>query len=104
MLLSTTWSVLATGLSVGTPVKTTLQELGWGEKVLLTGVSAWSLRLFYRIAICSVKRGSDDPRYEEAKKVPGFWRQVFLISVPDAACQALITLPFTGPFISRVRG
>ena len=104
MLHNTTWSVLAPGFPVGAPVSTTLQELGWCEKVLLTGVSAWSCRLLYRIAIRSVKRGSDDPRYEEAKKAPGFWKQAFRIIVPGPACQALIALPFTAPFIPGVRG
>ena len=104
MLLNTTWSVLAPGFPVGAPVRTTLQELGWWEKVLLTEVSAWSRRLLYRIAIRSVKRWSDDPRNEEARKAPGLWKQAFQIIVPGPACQALIALPFTAAFIPGVRG
>lgn len=46
MLLNTWWSVLAPGFMAGTALTPILQELSWREKVLLTGVSVWSLRLF----------------------------------------------------------
>lgn len=106
MLFNTWWSVLAPGLSTGTALTTILQGLGWREKVLLFGVNACGLRLFYHIASRSVKRGGDDPRYVAAKKAPGFWKQAFFrVFLPEAACfQALITLPFVAPFMPGVRG
>ena len=50
ILLNIWWSVLAPGISAGTAVTTIVQDLGWRERTLLTGVSAWSMMLFYRIA------------------------------------------------------
>jgi len=82
-----------------------LKELSFHEKLLLTGVSAWSLSLFYKIAIRSVNRCHDDPRYEGKKKEEGFWNRVFFsVFLPEAVRQALITLPFTAPFLPGVRG
>lgn len=60
---------------------------------------------FYGIPSRSVNRGSDDPRYEEAKTAPGFWKQAFFqVFLPQGACQALVSLPFTAPFEPGVRG
>ncbi|KAH9909531.1 DUF1295-domain-containing protein [Xylariomycetidae sp. FL2044] len=74
-------------------------HLTYSEKLLLTGVSAWGLRLFYRIATRSVRRGGDDPRYTAVKKEDGFWnKSFFTMFLPEAAIQTLISLPFTLPF------
>lgn len=74
-------------------------SLSWTEKMLLSGVTAWGLRLFYRIASRSIARGKDDPRYEEVKEQPGFWNKTFFTQfLPEAAFQTIITLPFTVPF------
>jgi steroid 5-alpha reductase family enzyme len=67
--------------------------------LVLTGVTLWGGRLFYRIASRSVKRGGDDPRYEEEKKEEGYWNMaLFKIFLPEAFFQMLISLPFTAPF------
>lgn len=46
-----------------------LSTLSYPQLALLTGVSAWGLRLFYRVASRSLRRGTDDPRYVEAKRL-----------------------------------
>jgi steroid 5-alpha reductase family enzyme len=74
-------------------------DLSWPEKALLFGVTAWGLRLFCRIASRSVERGRDDPRYDEVKQQPGFWKRAFFsIFLPEAVFQSIISLPFTAPF------
>lgn len=84
---------------------TILKELGFRESLLLSGVSAWSLSLFYMIASRSVNKGRDDPRFEGKKREEGFWNRVFFsIFLPEAVRQALITLPFTAPFLPGVQG
>jgi steroid 5-alpha reductase family enzyme len=77
-----------------------MSAIPWTEKVLLSCVTAWGTRLFYRIASRSLARGRDDPRYEELKaKDPGFWNSaLFKLYLPEAAFLTLISLPFTLPF------
>ncbi|KAJ3940369.1 uncharacterized protein N0V96_009365 [Colletotrichum fioriniae] len=84
----------------GLSVPSAWNSLGYTQKLLLTGVSAWGARLFYRIATRSVKRGKDDDRYVALKKKdPKFWDKAFFsMFLPEAALQALIALPFTLPF------
>ncbi|KAI0010463.1 DUF1295-domain-containing protein [Xylariaceae sp. FL0662B] len=78
-------------------------SLSYQQKLLLTGVSAWGVRLFYRIASRRLRRTKDDPRYDAAKKEPGFWNKAFLRTyLPEAALQTFITLPFTLPFRAPV--
>lgn len=73
--------------------------LPYPGKLLLGGVTAWGVRLFYRIATRSIARGKDDPRYEAAKKDPGFWNKAIgTLYLPEALMQTLIALPFTLPF------
>jgi steroid 5-alpha reductase family enzyme len=61
-------------------------------RTLLIGVTAWGLRLFYRIVSRSIARGRDDPRYGEAKKQPGFWNDaLFLLFLLEALTQTIIT-------------
>ncbi|KAI9838050.1 MAG: hypothetical protein M1819_006204 [Sarea resinae] len=74
-------------------------SLAYPEKALLTGVTAWGVRLFYRVASRSLRRGTDDPRYQEVKQKPGFWRRaLFSYFLPEAVFQTFISLPFTLPF------
>ncbi|KAJ0165839.1 hypothetical protein CTA2_9774 [Colletotrichum tanaceti] len=84
----------------GLSVPAAWNSLGYTQKLLLSGVSAWGVRLFYRVASRSVKRGRDDARYVAAKKRdPRFWDKAFFtMFLPEAALQALIALPFTLPF------
>ncbi|KAK0377021.1 hypothetical protein CLIM01_05619 [Colletotrichum limetticola] len=84
----------------GLSVPSAWNSLGYTQKLLLTGVSAWGARLFYRIATRSVKRGKDDDRYVALKKKdPKFWDKAFFnMFLPEAALQTLIALPFTLPF------
>lgn len=74
--------------------------LSWTEKLLLGCVSIWGTRLFYRISKRSIKRGDDDPRYNELKtKDPSFWNSaLYKQYLPEAAFLTFITLPFTLPF------
>ncbi|KAK7757882.1 hypothetical protein SLS62_000260 [Diatrype stigma] len=55
------------GISFLSPTQT-LETLSYPQVALLTGVSAWGLRLFYRVASRSLRRGEDDPRYIQAKR------------------------------------
>jgi steroid 5-alpha reductase family enzyme len=83
----------------GLDFSTMWYHLTWPGRTLLVGVTAWGVRLFYRIASRSIVRGQDDPRYAEAKKEPGFWNDAFFsLFLPEAVTQAIIMLPFTAPF------
>ncbi|KAI1760408.1 DUF1295-domain-containing protein [Hypoxylon sp. FL1150] len=95
------WSAI--GIPVvyqGASLSDAWNALSYSQKLLLAGVSAWGIRLFYRIASRSIKRGKDDPRYETAaKKEPNFWnKSFFTMFLPEALAQTLISLPFTLPF------
>ncbi|KAI6091295.1 DUF1295-domain-containing protein [Hypoxylon rubiginosum] len=95
------WSAI--GIPVvyqGSSLSAAWNALSYSQKLLLAGVSAWGIRLFYRVASRSVKRGKDDPRYETAaKREPNFWNKAFLtMFLPEALAQTLISLPFTLPF------
>ncbi|KAI1260265.1 DUF1295-domain-containing protein [Xylariaceae sp. FL1019] len=74
------------------------------ERLLLTGVTLWGGRLFYRIASRSLKRrregkGTDDARYEVQKREEGFWNKAFFtLFLPEAVIQTIISLPITAPF------
>ncbi|KAI1120601.1 DUF1295-domain-containing protein [Nemania abortiva] len=76
------------------------------ERLLLTGVTLWGGRLFYRIASRSIRRrrreqGRDDPRYAVQKREEGegFWdRALFTLFLPEALVQTVISLPVTAPF------
>lgn len=75
-------------------------DLSWTEKLLLSCVSIWGTRLFYRISKRTITRGRDDPRYTELKaKDPNFWNTaLYKLYLPEAAFLTFITLPFTLPF------
>lgn len=87
--------VVYDGISVGAA----FSSLVYPDKVLLGGVTAWGARLFYQVASRSYNAGTDDARYQEEKKDPGFWNKAFFkMFLPEAVLQAVITLPFTLPF------
>lgn len=95
-----TWAAFLTDRASGsTSIADAFGRLAWSEKLLLTGVTAWGVRLFYRVAGRGIRRRGDDPRYNLSKKEPGYWnRALFTSFLPEAIFQALITLPFTLPF------
>lgn len=98
------WSAIGTrvvynGMSIGTA----FSSLTYPDKVLLGGVTAWGANLFYRVASRSIESKSDDARYLEEKKEPGFWNKaLFTMFLPEAVFQFIISLPFTLPFRSPV--
>lgn len=93
------WSAVGRRLAAGLTLTQALNRLSWHERVVLTGVTLWGSRLFYRVACRSLQRGGDDPRYAEIKKEEGFWNSaLFKIFIPEAFFQMLISLPFTAPF------
>lgn len=93
------WSAVGRKVFAGLTLSQALARLSWHERLVLSGVTLWGGRLFYRIASRSIKRGKDDPRYDEAKKEEGFWNKALLSTfIPEAAFQMLISLPFTAPF------
>lgn len=93
------WSAVGRRIAAGYTVSQAFSRLSWHERVMLTGVTLWGGRLFYRIARRSIQRGEDDPRYAEAKEEEGFWNSaLFKVFIPEAFFQMLISLPFTAPF------
>ena len=93
------WSAVGVRMYNGVSFQMAFASLTWSEKLLLSGVTVWGLRLFYRIASRSIARGKDDPRYDEAKKEDGFWNKAFFeLFIPEAICQGIISLPFTLSF------
>lgn len=93
------WSAVGRRLFQGLTLSQALHRLSWHERLVLTGVTLWGGRLFYRIARRSIQRGQDDPRYEQVKKEPDFWvKSLFTTFLPEAFFQMLISLPFTAPF------
>ncbi|KAK3338913.1 hypothetical protein B0H65DRAFT_432331 [Neurospora tetraspora] len=100
-VLNAWWSALGKRVICdGIPLRCAWAIINRQERLLLTGVTLWGSRLFWRIANRSVKRGSDDPRYEATKKQHGWsWNKaLFTTYLPEAVFQSLITLPFTAPF------
>ncbi|ORY16946.1 hypothetical protein BCR34DRAFT_671479 [Clohesyomyces aquaticus] len=93
------WSAVGRRVFHGFTLSQALKRLSWHERLILTGVTLWGGRLFYRIASRSLKRGKDDPRYDEAKKEENFWNKSLLTTfIPEAFFQMIISLPFTAPF------
>ncbi|KAF1919936.1 hypothetical protein BDU57DRAFT_470510 [Ampelomyces quisqualis] len=93
------WSAIGRRIAGGLTVSQAFKRLSWHERVVLTGVTLWGGRLFYRIAQRSIQRGEDDPRYAEAKKEEGFWNTaIFKVFLPEALFQTIISLPFVAIF------
>lgn len=93
------WSAIGRRIAAGLTVSQAFSRLSWHERVILTGVTLWGGRLFYRVARRSLQRGKDDPRYDEVKKEEDFWNNaLFKVFIPEAFFQVLISLPFTAPF------
>ena len=94
------WSAVGRRILIdGAPVNRVFSSLSFVERLLLTGVTLWGTRLFYRIATRSIRRGTDDPRYAAVKKQDGFWNKSILTTyLPEAVAQTIISLPFTAPF------
>lgn len=93
------WSAIGRRIAGGYTVSQAFGRLSWHERVILTGVSLWGGRLFYRVARRSIQRGKDDPRYDEVKTQDNFWNHaLFKVFIPEALFQVLISLPFTAPF------
>jgi len=101
-VLNVWWSAIGRRIYYeGISLPKAMSTLSWSEKLLVGGFTLWGGRLLYRIASRSVRRGEDDPRYEELKEEEGFWnKSFFTVFLPEAAVQALITLPFTIPFLA----
>ncbi|KAL0938346.1 DUF1295 domain protein [Colletotrichum truncatum] len=99
------WSAVGRHLVRGASLSSIWQTMNRTETLLLTGVTLWGGRLFYRIAERSVQRGHDEPRYEGAKKDPGFWNKAFFtVYLPEALFQTVITLPFAITFRHQTVG
>ncbi|TDZ55138.1 hypothetical protein CTRI78_v005693 [Colletotrichum trifolii] len=99
------WSAVGRHLVRGASLSTVWQTMNRTETLLLTGVTLWGGRLFYRIAQRSVQRRGDEPRCEAVKKDAGFWNKaLFTVYLPEALFQAVISLPFTIPFRHQVIG
>lgn len=94
------WSSIGRRVFVdGVPFVRALAILSWPERLILTVVTLWGGRLFYRIASRSVARGKDDPRYEAEKKEEGFWAKALVGKfLPEALFQTVVSLPFVAPF------
>lgn len=74
-------------------------RLSYQQITLLGAATAWSGRLAHRTISRSLRRGTDDPRYQDVKNEPGFWNQApFAIFLPEAVFQTIITLPLVIPF------
>ncbi|KAK4205095.1 hypothetical protein QBC40DRAFT_292289 [Triangularia verruculosa] len=72
------------------------------EKLILTGVTLWGGRLFYRVLSRMLKRGKgrDKPAYESLKRQHGFsWNKIWWKNfVPEIGWLTLISLPVVTPF------
>lgn len=76
-------------------VSQTWTNLPYPQKLILAGLTAWSLRLFYHITSRAISRGDDDARYS-SERISGFWNQsLFSTFLPEALVQSIIALPFT---------
>jgi steroid 5-alpha reductase family enzyme len=73
-------------------------RLRYHQIALLGAATVWSGRLAYRIISRGLRRGTDDPRYQDVKNDAGFWNMApSTIFLPEAIFQAIITLPLVIP-------
>jgi steroid 5-alpha reductase family enzyme len=100
MTLNAWWSAVGSRVvNDGLSVSEAWSGLGYSQKLLLLGATAWGVRLTSRVVSRSLKRGEDDPRYAVEKKDPDFWNKaLFTTFLPEAIAQTVISLPFTLPF------
>jgi steroid 5-alpha reductase family enzyme len=100
MVANAWWSALGRPVLLdGVPVDTVWKSISYPGKLILTGVTLWGGRLFYRILSRRLKRGTDDARYKPLHKDPKAWNSaIWKTFLPEAIVQAFITLPFTAPF------
>jgi len=102
MVINALWSAIGRRVYNGITARQAWRMLPWSEKLILSTVTVWGTRLFYRIASRSLARGEDDPRYTAAKQEKGFWNNaIFSTFLPEALMQTVIALPFTMPFRSE---
>ncbi|CAD6445043.1 23b522b2-6e94-4ad7-b337-27d3130882d3 [Sclerotinia trifoliorum] len=75
----------------------TWTNMAYPQKLIMAGLTTWSLRLFYRITSRAISRGKDDARYtSESSKNSDYWNKcLFSTFVPEALVQSIIALPFT---------
>jgi len=93
------WSAVGRRVYAGLTLSQTLNRLSWHERLILSGVTLWGGRLFYRVASRSIKRGKDNPKYDDLKREDNFWASsLFTTFLPEALIQSVISLPFTAPF------
>lgn len=94
------WSAVGTRVLFDkVDISTAFSGLDYPHKLILSGVTLWGGRLFYRFVSRSLARGHDEERYEKAKAEPDFWQKsLFSIFLPEAVFQTLISLPFTLPY------
>lgn len=102
------WSAVGKRTLVdGYPLSMVLKTISWPERLLLTGVTVWGTRSFYRIASKSLKRGKDDPRYSTVKKADGFWNTVGPVKPAEipvlTACAGIDHALFTRGFVPHHR-
>lgn len=100
MTLNAWWSAIGSRVfNDGLSVSDAWSDLGYTQKLLLAGATAWGVRLTSRVVSRNLKRGTDDPRYAAKKEDPGFWNKAFFtMFLPEAVAQTIISLPFTIPF------
>ena len=96
-LFAAYYAAIGRHLVAGVPLSTAYSAISRPGKLVLTGVTLWAGRLFYRVTTRALRRGTDDARYP--KSDAGYWNSSLLTQwIPEIVTQALITLPFTAPF------
>jgi steroid 5-alpha reductase family enzyme len=93
------WSAVGRRFAAGVPASRIWPTISRPERLMLAGVTLWGGRLFYRVVSRSLKRGTDEPRYEPKNSEENFWNKAFFtVYLPEALFQAVVCLPFTAPF------
>lgn len=77
-------------------VSETWTSLAYPQKLIMAGLTAWSLSLFYRVASRAISRNEDDTGYTSLERTSDFWnKSLFFTFLPEAFVQSVMTLPFT---------
>ncbi|APA15192.1 hypothetical protein sscle_14g099620 [Sclerotinia sclerotiorum 1980 UF-70] len=83
-------------------ISQTCTNMTYSQKLIMAGLTTWSLRLFYRITSRALSRGKDDARYNlsvEESKNSDYWNKcLFSTFLLEALVQSIIALPFTMGF------